>query len=384
MNKQTNALKVINKASLISAITNAILSVLKILFGIMGFSYALLTDGIHSLSDVVIDGLVMVSARMGQAAPDMDHPYGHRRIETIGTVIVSLVILGVGLSILIENILRLMHHAAAQHPLPIVFVVALISVVANEWLCRYMLKKSREINSKLLQSSAWHNRSDAMTSVVVLISAIFSWLGWHQVDSIAAILISLFIIKMGAQYAWKSLKELVDTGVDPELVQKLELAITETQGVVALHQLRTRLHAGEILLDGHVQVSPRISVSEGHHIGVSAYQNIKKVAPNLLDATLHIDVEDDDEDYGNISGIYQALDRDLILQHIKTSTQKLPGIQQMKTLTLHYLSNKVEVEILLPLSLLNTDPYNKILAQYRACLYELPDIKSVAINFFRD
>jgi cation diffusion facilitator family transporter len=384
MSKQAHTLSVINKASLLSAITNTILSILKISVGMLGFSYALLTDGIHSLSDVIIDGLVVVSARMGQAAPDTDHPYGHRRIETIGTVVVSLVILAVGLSILIENALRIVQHTASQQPATAVFVVAVISVIANEGLYRYMLKKGKEIRSKLLESSAWHNRSDAITSVVVLVSAGFSWFGWHQVDSIAAILISLFIIKMGSQYTWKSLKELIDTGVDPKLIGQLEKAICETPGVVSLHQLRTRLHAGDILLDGHVQVSPMLSVSEGHYIGVSVYQNIKKIAPHLLDATIHIDVEDDDEDYDEITKIYQPTTRESILNHMKLNESKLPGFSQLKTLTLHYLSKKVSIDLLLPLSLLDSGQYDSLLMQYRACLCELPDIKSVAINFFRD
>jgi cation diffusion facilitator family transporter len=382
MNKQSPSLKVINRASLISALTNGALAILKIVFGIIGFSYALLTDGIHSLSDVVVDGLVVISARIGQSAPDSDHPYGHRRIETIGTIVISLIILAVGLTILVENILRLIHHTAAHRPLPVVFAVALISVIANEWLYRYMLKKSREINSQLLQSNAWHNRSDAFTSIIVIISAVFAWFGWHQVDAIAAIVISAFIIKMGAQYAWRSLKELVDTGVDPELVQKLEQAITATPGVVSLHQLRTRMHADAMLLDGHVQVDPRLSVSEGHYIGTAVYQRIREVAPNLLDATIHIDVEDDDEVYEQ--SIQLPENRQQILGYMETLKDTLPGFNQLKNLTLHYLSKKIEVEILLPLSLLNHCSYDDLVLQYNACLCELSGIKSVSINFFRD
>jgi cation diffusion facilitator family transporter len=383
MRTDSKSLQVITRASLISALTNASLSALKIIFGILGFSYALTTDGIHSLSDVVIDGLVVVSARMGRAAPDIDHPYGHRRIETIGTIVVSLIILGVGLSLCVENLLRILNHTPAQHPSPIVFIVAFISVIANEWLYHYMLKKSRAIHSKLLQSNAWHNRSDAITSVVVMISTVFSWLGWHKTDAIAAIIISVLVIKMGATYTWKSLKELIDTGVDPELVTQLEEIIAQTPGVISLHQLRTRMHADQMLLDGHLQVCPTLSVSEGHFITTTAIQSIQKIAPNLLDATLHIDVEHDQEhDQSDIKKL--PPDRDCILKQLHAHQPPLIGLNQLKNVTLHYLSQRVKIEILLPLSLLNNYEYAEILVQYRTCLYLLSDIESVAINFFRD
>ena len=294
---KSNSLQVINRCSLVSAITNAVLAALKIIFGILGFSFALLTDGIHSLSDVLIDGLVAFSAKLGHQPPDAEHPYGHRRIETLGTILVSLIILAVGLGILVENGLRLLHGTLAQKPHIIVFVVAIVSVITNETLYRYMHKKACQIKSDLLRSSAWHNRSDALTSIIVLISAAFSWFGWKQVDAIAAILISLFIIKLGAQYAWNSLRELVDSGVSNDELQTIEGAMAETPGVLSVHQLRTRLHSGKILLDAHVQVAPTISVSEGHYVGVMVHQSIRKILPNILDATIHIDVEDDDDNH---------------------------------------------------------------------------------------
>lgn len=382
MSSNQQHFQVIKRASIVSALTNTFLSILKIIFGITGYSYALFSDGVHSFSDVVIDGLVLLSARMGAAAPDVDHPYGHRRIETIGTVLVALIILGVGISMLVENALRLIHQTAIPQPLPVVFVVAIISLLANEILYRYMMKKGNEIDSPLLKSNAWHNRSDALTSIVVLIGALFAWFGWQKMDSIAAILISLLVIKMGVKYAWNCLRELIDTGLDPKLVEELKTKIQSTPGVVSIHQLRSRLHAGHVLIDGHVQVSPYLSVSEGHYIGSIVYKRIKEMVPKLLDATLHIDVEDDEDYY--LSDYQPAPDRKRILEHIESHNTNLPGAEHIQALTLHYLSKQVSIEILLPLSLLDNCKYNDILLQYRTCLYELPDLKSVSITFFRD
>lgn len=375
-------LSLIQRASLISALANGTLAIIKIVFGLIGFSSALVSDGVHSLSDVIVDGLVVISARIGQTAPDHDHPYGHRRIETFGTIIISLIIITVGLSILIENILRILHNTPSPRPLGVVFAVALISVIANEWLYRYMLKKGQEINSRLLQSNAWHNRSDAFTSFIVIISAGFAWFGWHQVDAIAAIIIATFVIKMGVKYSWQAMRELVDTGADPKLLQKLEDAIKTTPGVIALHQLRTRMHAESMLLDGHVQVDAKLSVSEGHYIGTAVYQRIREVTPNLLDATIHIDTEDDDHTYDQ--AIKPLVNRKQIVEHMETWNGALPGLKQLKNLTLHYLAKHIEVEILLPLSLLNHCTNEQLDLQYKTCLNELTGIKSVSINFFRD
>ena len=377
-------LNIINRASLVSALTNLALSILKIVFGILGFSYALVTDGIHSISDILIDGLVVISARVARNAPNKILPYGYRRIETIGTIIISLIILAVGASILWDGIDHLLHHTVTQSPTLSVFVVAAISALANEWLYRYTLKKSNDINSAILKANAWHNRSDAMTSLLVLVGAFFAHLGWNQVDTIAAIIISLFIIKMGARYTWDNIRELVDSSADPELVDQLHQAIMAIDGVVSLHQLRTRKHADKILLDGHVQVSPRISVSEGHFIGTVVYAKIKELVPNLLDATIHIDAENDDYIYKNLQAVTRTSNREQIKHQLKQHSPALPGIDGLQDLTLHYLANKVEVELLLPLSVLDTLSKSEVHSLYEGCLNQLIDIESVAINFFRD
>lgn len=383
-NDNAATLKVINEASLVSALINLGLSILKIVFGILGFSYALVTDGIHSISDILIDGLVVISARVARTAPNKILPYGYRRIETIGTIVISLIIMAVGVSILWDGSLRLIHHTATESPTLAVFIVAAISVVANEWLYRYTLKKSAEINSTILEANAWHNRSDALTSLLVLGGAFFAYLGWHQVDTIAALIISLFIIKMGISYTWENIRELVDSSADPELVEQLQKAILAIDGVVSLHQLRTRKHADKILLDGHVQVSPRISVSEGHFVGTVVYAKIKELVPNLLDATIHIDAENDDYIYKNLQAVTKTSNREKINQLLQNHSPKLPGIDQITQMTLHYLANRVEIVLLLPLSVLDQHQKSDLYTLYEGCLNQLTDIKSVTINFFRD
>lgn len=377
-----NTLHITNKTSLISALTNAALALLKIFIGIVGYSYALVTDGIHSLSDLITDGLVVISARFGQKAADDDHPYGHRRIETFGTIIISLVIIAVGLGVVLQNIVRLVHHLIIPKPTMAVFAVAAISIIANEALYQYMIRQSRKIGSQLLASNAWHNRSDALTSAIVLISAGLSWFGLHYVDAIAAIIIAFFITRMGCKMIWQCVKELVDTAVSPELLEQIQNTISNVPGVVSLHQIRTRLHSGKILLDGHIQVNPYLSVSEGHYLCESVYRAIKEKIPEVVDATIHIDVEDDNETYTLAHPPLTS--RETIKRRLMECGDELIGNKQIKSLQLHYLNHKIEVELLLPISLLEKMSENDILLCYRTCLGTIPDIELVTINYFRD
>lgn len=374
----TASVKVVQRCSVISAITNAFLALIKIAFGLLGQSYALLTDGIHSFSDIIIDALVIITARLGAQPPDHNHPYGHRRIETIGTMTIALIILAVGLSLLTEAFLKLFSNTTPAHPATYIFVVAAVSVLTNEILYRYMYHQAKRIQSTLLESSAWHNRSDAITSVIVLISAAGERIGLPHMDSIAAIIISLFIIRLGGRYAWNRLKELVDSGVSEETVVLLNETIQSVPGVLSAHQLRTRLHSDWVLLDAHVQVNPKISVSEGHHIGVLVHQAIKRVLPNLLDSTIHIDVEDDDNEYDTKD---TKPTRETLLAHLSEHKEALPEYDKIVSVTLHYTHNTLQIEILLPLIVLQSHSVNDINSRYSACLCKLYGVESVSILF---
>ena len=239
------------RVTLIGAIVNALLGILKVLIGTLGNSHALVADGLHSFSDLLTDGLVIFAAKFGSREADIDHPYGHGRIETAATLALAMLLVLVGAGIIYDAGDHLFIEKSTQSPHYIVLIIALISVIANEWLFRYTLRIAEKIQSNLLKANAWHSRSDAGSSVVVLIGVGGSLLGFTYLDAIAAIIVGLFVIKMGWELGWSSLQELVDTGTDPKTLIKIEKAIHEVPGVKSMHQLRTRSMGGNILVDIH-------------------------------------------------------------------------------------------------------------------------------------
>lgn len=275
-------------------VVNGLLSVVKLVVGFFGHSQALVADGVHSLSDLFTDAMVIFAAKAASQAPDEDHPYGHGRFETVATVALSIVLLIVGLGIAFDAIEVVLKHHDKQIPDIAVLVVALLSVLANELLFHVTMRVANNIHSELLRANAWHHRSDALSSVVVLVGALLSILGVHWGDAVAAVIVALMIIKMSFKMIWRSVKELVDTGIDDELREKIYQSVLSVNGVEAVHQLRSRLLAGEVYLDLHIQVASMISVSEGHFISEEVMRTLHSQFKHVKDITVHVDPEDDD------------------------------------------------------------------------------------------
>ncbi|MCH9770209.1 MAG: cation diffusion facilitator family transporter [Gammaproteobacteria bacterium] len=271
------------KVTLISGTINSLLAIFKIAIGFIGHSHALIADGLHSLSDLISDGLVFIAAKAGSRRPDKEHPYGHRRIETIAAIVIAIILLAAGGGIIFDAIRHLMQHEYLHKPDIWVLVVAGASIIANEYLYRYNLKVGKKIHSNLLISNAWHNRSDALTSFIVLISAIGAILGWRFLDAIGAIVIAVLIIRIAVKIIWDSSNELIDRAVDEKTLQDFTQTIKSCAGVISLHQLRTRLHGGHIFVDLHIQVEGHISVSEGHFIGQQVHIKLMHKFPKIAE-----------------------------------------------------------------------------------------------------
>ncbi len=355
------------KITLLGALVNAFLGIIKVVFGIIGKSDALFADGIHSFSDLVTDILVIVASRFGSQAADIDHPYGHGRIETAGTMFLSMLLIVAGFGIIYHGIWD-MALSTTQKPNAYVLLIVFISIAANEILFHVTKFIAIKIKSELILANAWHHRSDALSSIVVLFGVIGALLGYPQFDSIAAVIVGLMVCKMGWQLGWSSIRELVDTGVDEKTLLKMRELIINVAGVKALHQLRTRSMGGHILVDVHVLVSPRISVSEGHHISQRVHFHLKQEIPTIRDVTVHIDPEDDE--------IYAPSlhlpDRDalqtLLLQH----WHELPGADQIADITIHYLAGKIEVDVCVPSTIMNNkNDLNELTQRYQQAVEHL-------------
>lgn len=334
--------------SLCGGLKNLILSAFKIIFGITGHSHALLADGIHSLSDLLIDGVVIIASKFGSKVADEDHPYGHGRIETAATVFLALILALAGFGIIVDAGFAIT--ASQRNTLPAYYVlwIAIASIFLNEALYFWTKRIAKQVKSKLLLTNAWHHRIDSTSSLMVALGLIGAWAGFPKLDALAAVIVGLMILKIAWDFGWQSVQELVDTVPSLEKTKKIRQFIKNAPGVIAIHQLRTRSIAGSIFCDVHVLVNPLLSVSEGHHIGQEVEQLLTSNFPDIADVTVHIDSEDDELTNPSLHLPNRTQLHPLLLRkwkHILSETI-------INNATFHYQSGGILIELKLPLSFL--------------------------------
>jgi len=210
---------------------------------------------------------VLIVTRIANSKPDREHPYGHARFETLGTVLLGLVLLLVAAALAYDNISLAIQGAGDATPGWAALVITLASIISKEWLFHYTRKAGEKIRSNLLIANAWHSRTDMFSSLVVLIGVAGAMLGISWLDAVAAVIVALIIGKIGLSLILGSLRELVDTGLSVEETDAIKQEIVSMEGVRSAHNLRTRQMGADIFLDVHIRVGPTISVSEGHQIG---------------------------------------------------------------------------------------------------------------------
>jgi cation diffusion facilitator family transporter len=330
------------KVTLVGACCNSILAAIKIIVGLLGQSHALLADGIHSVSDLLTDVLVLVASKFGSQDADESHPYGHRRIETAATMFLALLLVVVGAFISFDGLSHMLIKSTAPSMGVAVLSVTLFSIITNESLYHYTRFYGVKLDSRLLIANAWHHRSDAASSLVVLVGLIGSLMGYHYCDALAAVIVGLMIVKMGGTLAWSSVSELVDSSVEKKLLKAIETQIKSTFGVVAIHQLRTRSMAGAILVDVHVLVGERLSVSEGHHIAQNVALDLCENFQAISDVTVHIDPEDDEK----AKPCVHLPSREVLLTQLDNRCGKIRGFEKITEVVIHYLDGKVVLDVL--------------------------------------
>ena len=333
----------IRKVTLVGAVVDLVLGVAKIIVGVIASSQALIADGIHSLSDLATDFLVLFAAKHAHREADDEHPYGHGRIETVATVVlgVSLVVVAVGISY--DAVRRLMAPELLLHPGWPALLVAVISVLSKELIYQYTARAARRLRSKMLHANAWHSRSDAISSIIVVIGVLATMLGYPSFDALAAVAVALMVAKIGWDLLWQSLQELIDTALDPERVEAIRETIMAVDGVRTCHMLRTRHSGSDALVDVHILVDPALSVSEGHQIGEAVRWRLIKTIDDVSDVTVHIDPEDD-EQASSCAGLPL---RDEILRRLEQQWQHLDIGERLDKVVVHYLDGKVHVEVFL-------------------------------------
>ena len=337
------------KASYVGAAVNVLQAAIKISFGILGQSAALIADGIHSLSDLLSDLLVIIAVRLGSREADREHPYGHRRFETIATVLLGVSLIAIGIGISWSVIERMNNPESLPTPKPLGLAIAATSIVINEWLYHYTKTIAKKTRSKLLMANAWHQRSDAISSVVVLFGIGAVMLGYPLADAIAAILVALMVAKIGLNLVLNSIKELVDTSLPPKLLNEIRSTIMGIDGVEGIHLLRSRQMGEDALIDAHIIVDPRITVSEGHTISDIVRDELISCFDDVIDVLVHVDPEDDEALYDSNKPLTR-IEVQIILNEYLAIVK--PAIDDFR---IHYLNGQIEVEVILPFAL-STEP----------------------------
>ncbi|MCG5499678.1 cation diffusion facilitator family transporter [Ectothiorhodospira lacustris] len=366
------------RVTLIGAMTNVSLATAQIVGGWMSHSQALIADGVHTLSDLISDIMVLFAARKANEAADANHPYGHGRIETLATVAVGLILAGVAVGIMADAARRLLNPAELLNPTPLALVLAAIAIISKEALYHYTMRVAKKVRSRMLEANAWHHRSDVISSVVVLVGVGATLAGMPFMDAVAAILVALLIGHMGVKLIWNSARELIDTGVEAEEQERMLEAVRRLDGIQGVHDLRTRRMAGTLLADVHVQVAPRISVSEGHHIADAVCVAMHGVQDELGDILVHIDPEDDQQSAPSS----HLPNRTEMLKRLQAQWHDLPASRHVDQVIIHYLQGRVHLELQLPLQALdNLTEADSIARALVASSLQAEDVGQVQVLF---
>ena len=277
-----------SRSTWVSVGVNLVLTVTQVVVGVLAKSQGLIADGIHSLSDLVADFVVLFASHHSQKEADKDHPHGHQRFETAASLALGALLLGVGVGMLWAAFRKLEAPEAVQQVHIVALYVAGGALVAKELLFRYMLSVAKRVKSSMLVANAWHARSDAASSLVVGLGIVGNLAGYPILDPIAALIVGFMVAKMGWAFGWDALHDLMDRAVDEQEVEAIRKTLMETPGVSNVHDVRTRKMGDMIVVDAHLEVEATISVESGHDIAVNARQRVMQ-RHRVLNLMTHVD-----------------------------------------------------------------------------------------------
>ncbi len=287
--------------TLVGSVVNIILTVFKIFAGVLGRSTAMIADGIHSLSDLLSDIVVIVFVKISAKGRDKDHDYGHGKFETFATLIISLMLIVVAVNLMsggINKIRQILDGGEVSSPGMIALWAAVASIVLKEILYRYTIIQGKALNSPMMIANAWHHRSDAFSSVGSLLGiagAIFLGDKFVILDPITGCVISIFILVMAVKMSVPAIKELLDVSLPDDVEEKIEATAKSVKGVVDLHELKTRREGPGIIMEGHLVLDSEISLKEAHDISKKVEAALRKEFGPETQISLHLEPEDDAE-----------------------------------------------------------------------------------------
>lgn len=283
--------KIAMRVSNISIGVNIVLSLFKFLAGIIASSGAMISDAVHSASDVFSTLIVIVGYNLSSKKADKEHPYGHERIECVASIVLSVILLITGLSIGVSGVKTIIssEEQAIEVPGKLALAAAIISIVVKEWMYRYTISAAKKINSGSLKADAWHHRSDALSSIGALIGIGGAMLGFPVLEPAASVVICLFIIKASIDIFKDAIDKMVDKSCDDETVTAMTEVITTQSGVVSLVTLQTRMFGSKIYVDAVISADGSLPLTEAHQIAETVHDSIEKEFPMVKHCMVHVD-----------------------------------------------------------------------------------------------
>lgn len=364
------------RAALLGAALNLPLAIIKILAGYFGASQALIADGIDSASDILCDGMVIGAVRISRHRADTDHPYGHARIETAATSLIALMLLVTAVAVGWQGVVSLLDAAASGQPSVLALIVAAVSVALKEGMYWYTLRVGRRARSALIESNAWHHRSDALTSLVALAAIAGAMLGFPVLDAVGAVVIACVIAGVGLRYGWQSFRELVDTGLHPERLEVVRRQISAVPGVRHMRRLRTRTMGGhDAFADVGVFVDPYISLTEAHRISEAITTRLVAHVDEIADICVHIEPDG----HADTLSAHTLPLREEIRSDLEAAWAHIPAAAVIQRMTMHYLDDAILVELLLPLAY--ADEQTRWQAQFDAVAAAFDGIRRIRLLF---
>lgn len=273
--------KKIYVVTLTGSVVNGLLILLKFIAGFVGRSSAMVADAVHSLSDFISDVVVLVFVKIAGKPKDKGHDYGHGKFETLATVIIGILLILVGIGLMVNGVkavISSLNGAVLERPTMVALVVAVVSIVSKEWLYRYTVVTGRKLDSQAVMANAWHHRSDAISSLGTLIGiagAMFLGERWRVLDPLAAIVVSIFIIKTGYDIIKPCIAELLEASLPEDKEKEITALVTAVPGIDHVHNLRTRRIGNTIAVDLHAKMNGDLTLDQAHEIATNAEKAIK-------------------------------------------------------------------------------------------------------------
>ena len=287
---ETEFRNVANRVSLFTIIGNVVLSVIKLLAGIIAHSSAMISDAVHSASDVFSTFVVIIGIKLASKKPDKEHPYGHERMECVAAIVLAMVLFITGLGIGLEAVKNIIHgnYGDLQVPGVLALIAAIVSIVSKEamyWYTRYYAKK---IDSSALMADAWHHRSDAFSSIGALIGIGASRLGYPVMDSIASLVIFVFIVKAAFDIFKDAIDKMVDHSCDEEIEKQIYECVMKNENVMGIDLLQTRVFGNKIYVDVEIQADASYTLQKAHDIAEAVHDDIEESFPKVKHIMVHV------------------------------------------------------------------------------------------------